>query len=631
MPSLRLIVSSLLLATVSWSCKLDNSSPASPPEARYARPEAVVTELHVKGQGYKPQAATELKFDEPTRRYLLDYARAICDGDKSKARELTRPEGFEDPQAPVIALIYDVDGGRKAHHRADSKDTPLTAQIETAATEVCKRDGRGDQLHLLVVTYTARLPNFGSKGIFDNKVFEPQVYGVAVEYGGRRVEVDPVIQVEANRGSKGVREHINKALGSSIDLFTTENKMIVEIYKVAHFGERRTDGSFVDFYRGHTVLRPEDVTTEMVRERIGLIGDWYRNNIFGSEVVYEYSVSSGSYRDKERTMVRSLMATWVLNRLAFFLDDEELKDLGEEVIEHYLDDYFQIEKSREAGKIIPSTKKLPIGNVVKNRYTSASFVSAAILERDDYARWAGDTAMLMEWTMGFQRDDGVLYTEYPQSQYFMPGHLMLSLAYHYNKLGEPYKQWFDGIYDTYEIPVYQMMELADGRYHPLAPAWFTQPAAAMYHKTGDDRYRDFVYAINDRVVKLHEHNRAEMLHYDYDGILTPKLGYYGNNSVTAAALESLADAAIVARKDGDTDRYKAYTTVVRHTTAYLMRIQFTPDNTYYVKHRERAVGGFKKDMVSSVLWMDNVWHLTSAFIKIYDAKLIDDAQLAPPM
>lgn len=572
-----------------------------------------------------------LELDEAARRYLLDYGRAVCDGDADKARAMTVPAGFKDAQLPVIAVLFDDDGGRKAHHRADPDGSPLTRQIEAAAEAVCDQEGWGDQLHLMVVTYTVRLPNFGVKGVFDYKVFEPQVYGIAVEQGDKRVEIDPLVQVEANQGAKNVRELVNKKLGSSIDLFTTDNGIIVEIYRVAHFGERRSDGGFSDFHRGQTLLRPEDVTTELVRERLGLIGDWYRNNIFGGEVVYEYSTSSGAYREQDRTMVRSLMAAWVLNRLAFFLEDQELKHLGAEVIDHYLDDYFQIEKSREAGKIVPSTKSLPNGNTVKNRYTAASFLSAAMLERTDSTRWSLETKLLMEWVMGFQRDDGVLYTQFPQSQFFMPGHLMLSLAYHYEQLGEPYKQWFDGIYETYERPVYQMMELADGRFHPLAPAWFTQPAASMYHQTGDNRYRDFIYAINDRVVKLHHHNRAEMVHYDYDGVLTPKLGFYGNTSVTAAALESLADAAIVAKKDGDMERYKRYTTAIRSATTYLMRIQFTEDNTYYVKHRERVVGGFKKDMVNSVSWMDNVWHLTSAFIKIHDAKLLDDAPVVAPL
>jgi len=607
-------------------------SPSAQPTERASSTEMVVTEPVAQSGSYKAVRTPEVMIDQESREFLLTYGQAVCSGDLSGAQGLTAPASFTDAPLPVIAVVYGQDGRRKAHHRADTPDTPITKQLEDAVSHVCTDKSSQDQLHLMVVTYTARFPNFGVKGMFEYKVFEPQVYGLAVELGSKRIEYDPALQTEFNHGPKSMRKAINKKLGSSIDLFTNDNNLIVEIYKVAHFGERFTDRSFADFHRGHTILKPEDVTKALVRERIDLIGDWYRNNIFGGEVTYEYSLSSGEYRNQERTMVRSLMATWVLNRLAFFLDDQELKDLGAEVIDHYLDDYFQIEASRKLGKIQPSTISLPNGNLVANRYTAGSFLGAAILERDDHERWARDDQMLMEWAMGFQRPDGILYTQFPQSQYFMPGHLMLSLAYHYDKLGEEaYKTWFDGVYDAYETPVYMMMDLTDTRFHPLAPAWFTQPAAAMYHKTGDNRYRDFIYTINDHVVKLHDHNRRHMVHYDYDGILTPKLGYYGNNSVTAAALESLADAAIVARADGDMDRYKKYLTVVRHTTAYLMRIQYTPDNSYYVQHRERAIGGFKSDMINSISWMDNVWHLTSAFIKIHDNNLLADAPLAEPL
>jgi hypothetical protein len=556
----------------------------------------------------------------------------VCDRGVDSARALDKPATFTDPSAPVIAILYAEEGRRRTQHRADAVDKTITQQIETAAAKVCEDHSRGDQLHLMVVTYTGRFPNFGVKGMFDYKVFEPQVYGLAVEYNGKRIEYDPALQTELNHGPKSLRKEMNSRLQAPIDLFTSANDLIVEIYKVAHFGARRSDGGFTDFHRGHTVLKPEALDKAMVRQRLDLIGDWYRNNIFGGEVVYEYSTAGGRYRNEERTMVRAMMATWVLNRLAFFLDDQQLKDLGEEVIEHYLDAYFQIEDSRKVGKIQPSKISLPNGNTVSNRYTAASFLGAAMLERADHARWARDDQMLMEWAMTFQRPDGILWTQFPQSQYFMPGHLMLSLAYHAEKIDDPaYQQWFESIYQAYETPVYMMLDLADQRFHPLAPAWFTQPAAAMYHKTKDNRYRDFIYAINDHVVELHDHNRRHMVHDDYDGILTPKLGYYGNTSVTAAALESLADAAIVARADGDMDRYKRYITVVRHATAYLFRIQFTPDNTYYVQKRERVIGGFKSDMVNSVSWMDNVWHFTSALIKIHDHDLLADAPVAAPL
>ena len=53
----------------------------------------------------------------------------------------------------------------------------------------------------------------------------------------------------------------------------------------------------------------------------------------------------------------------------------------------------------------------------------------------------------------------------------------------------------------------------------------------------------------------------------------------------------------------------------RHTIAYLIRLQYKPANTYYTQHRERITGGFKTDLFNNQVWMDNVWHLTSALIK----------------
>jgi len=105
-------------------------------------------------------------------------------------------------------------------------------------------------------------------------------------------------------------------------------------------------------------------------------------------------------------------------------------------------------------------------------------------------------------------------------------------------------------------------------------------------------------------------------------MLAPLPGSYGNTAITAAVLESLVDAAYVAKKSGDTTRLQKYTRIIKKTTAYLMRLQYTPANTYYIQNRERVIGGFKTDLLNTKVWMDNVWHLTSAFIKIEKDKLL---------
>lgn len=565
----------------------------------------------------------ELVLSEPSKQGLLRYARALCNGDTAGAKGVTLPAELQSVQAPLILVYYDADGTRRTQRRVDGEQT-LADKVAQAVPQVCRGTPDGF-LHLLVVSYTGRMPNFGVQGLFDNKVFEPQVTGLVLERRGRRAEVDPLEMLERNLGRTGARDFAGRRLGIQPKSFSTYNDLWIEIYRAIHFGEAYPSRQFTNFHRGHRVFTVDDLDRPELARRLALIGEWYRHNVKGGQVTYEYAPAEQETRDAKRTMVRSTMSTWILNRLAFYLNDDELKRLGDQCIDYYLQRYFQIRESLQAGSIQPSEQALPNGNLARNRYTTASFIASAILERADHARREREMAMLMEWAMGFVRDDGLMWTQFAQSQYFMPGQLLLAVAYFYEATrDEKYRTFFDRVFSAYETPLYASMHLGQGRWIPYAPAWFTQPLAKMYEVTKERRYRDMVYAINDRVAKLYEHNARHQVYYDYDGVLNPKLGFYGNNSVTAAGLESLADAALVAQLDGDARRLAAYTTVVRHTTAFLLRLQYLPENTYYIRDRPRVVGGFKRDMVNTVSWMDNVWHLTSAFIKIQERGLLPE-------
>ena len=199
------------------------------------------------------------------------------------------------------------------------------------------------------------------------------------------------------------------------------------------------------------------------------------------------------------------------------------------------------------------------------------------------------------------------------------------MAYLYEKTrDEKLKAFLEKSFLAYEAPLYDMMKLGPMNYAPYAPAWFTQPFAKMYELTSNPRYSELVFAINDRVVMWYRQNSEYQVYPDYDGNLEAKPGFYGNNSITSASLESLCDAAHIARLVGDSERYQRYQKVIRRATAFLLRLQYTPENTYYVKNKEKVVGGFKKDLVNNLVWMDNVWHLSSAFMKIQKNQLLDE-------
>jgi hypothetical protein len=595
---------------------------------------------------YSPQ---EITLSEIEKKQILNYVRLIYENKVDQAKALKLSPKLLKLKAPVILFAFSDEGRLEASFRQDDMSKGFKQGLKIATAKLKMQSSKNvtkkyqskflkgfkgkisqyktqpDYLHVMVVSYTGKLINFGIKGIFDNKVYEPHVTGLVYELNGKRQEINPLESLIGNLGPKGARNYLAKQLEIDAKKMPGNNDLKLEIYRVIHFGERFPDGKFTNYHRGHEYFTAKQVGYEELLKRLKLIGEWYSNNVKKGEVVYEYHPATGTYDDSKRTMVRSTMSVWVLNRLAVFLKDDKLKKLGKETLDFYLERFFQMKASKVAGKIIPSTVPLKksVNEIAKNRYTAASFLVAAILERGAFAEYKQEVELLVDWFLKYQREDGVFKTQFGQSQYFMPGQLLLAVAYLYEETkDQKYLKFFEKSYAAYERSLKDMMHLGPKHYAPYAPAWFTQPVAKMYELTKDKKYRDMVFLINDRVEKWYELNTENAAYFDYDGILAPKAGHYGNNSVTAAALESLADAAYVAKLSGDTQRFQKYSKVVKQTTAYLMRLQYTPANTYHVRKRSRVVGGFKTDLVNTKVWMDNVWHLTSAFMKIYNHKLL---------
>jgi len=575
----------------------------------------------------------ELTLSEETQRALLARVRAAWDGDEA-GLAVPPPEQAVGTGNPLILTAFSRDGRLLAWERADDPAGGLHDKVDRLAASVRGRVGAeaGDVfLHLMVVSYTGRFPNFGIKGLFDNKVYEPRVTGLVYERGGKRAELTPLEVLHDNLGPRGSRTTLARRLGFEPKRMSRLNDLWIEIYRVIHVGEGLPDRRFVRYHRGHEVFTAEQVDADAVHASLKLVGEWYRHNVIDGEVTYQFDPSARRYLNHKRSMIRPTMASWILNRLSVFLGDEELRRLGEVTIRFYFDRYFQMERSLEAGRILPSPVKTKKGEVVANRYTAASFVAAAILERGEYDRFRREADLLMEWVMAQRRDDGVFRTQYANSQYFMPGQALLAVAYFYEHTKEErYRDFFFETLDAYAEPLRAMMYLGDQRYGPYAPAWFSQPFTKMWELTRDERLRDLVFRINDRVVKWYDLNTRHKAYWDQDGILGPKYGFAGNNSITAASLESLVDAAWLARESGDRERLARYLRAIRPTIAYLMRLQYTPTNTYYVRDRDKVTGGFKQDLHNNLLWCDNVWHLSSAFMKVHRWGLLDEPLPEPP-
>ncbi len=578
-------------------------------------------------------ALTEVALSPAKQKALLQHCRRVFDTGKRTAPPPNAGR-LAELRIPLILTIFSHNGELLLTRRLDDAKSALTdkaARLALAAREALP-PGQLNQvyLHLMVVSFRAQLPNFGITGVFDWRAYESRVTGVAYTYQGKRAEITPLESLYWNYGPKMTRAKLARAVDINPKKMPEKNDLEVEIYRVIHFGESPPDGDFQRYFRGHRILRAEDVDQALVRESLQWIAHWYKNNVIDGEVTYEFEPTKRRYRNYKRTMVRTTMAMWILNRLAFHLDDPELKRLGRESLEHYLEIYLRMDKSLQKDELTPSPNPLPNGDKVRNRYTAASFIIAAIVERGEQEAYKREIALILDWLKQFEKPDGTLRTQYGQSQFFMPGQLLLALASLYEATSGPeVKQRFERIYSAYERPLLQLMHLGNKRFTPYAPAWYTQPAALMHELTGENNYRKLVYRINDPIPRICRMNSIDEIHYDYDGMLAPRAHSQGNTSITAASLESLVDAAHVARLNNDSERRKTYVDTIRRACAFLLRLQYVPANTYFIRNKKPVLGAFKKDMVNNTVWMDNVWHFTSALIKI-DQRRLFEADNAKP-
>lgn len=586
----------------------------------------------------------ELRLDEGQKNRVLTYARALLEREARGPAAARAPfPGLAKVMNPVIVSLFSAHGELLISKRVDDGKLSLPLKVAGCIREIkkspeflrarerytqLKKRGKGERfpdfIHIMVVSYTGLFPNFGIRGIFDYRVYEPQVTGLVFRWRGRRVELTPLDALVNNLGPKGATRHLATELGIGHEDLVSLNDLSVEIYRVIHFGEAYPHREFTNYHRGHKVFTADEVSYDELMKRLTWIARWYKNNVLRGQVTYEYYPSLGIKVEKTRSMTRSVMAVWVLNRLACFLGDPELKALGKETIDFYLERYFNIAESKKRGKLIPSKTPLARGDTAKQKWSSAGFLVAAILARGELEKYSREVRLLMDWAMGFQKGSGIFWTDFGQNQYFQPGHMLLTVSSLYEKTRDKrYLKFFERSFRAYKRPLDDMMYLGNRLYAPYAPAWFTLPFAKMYELTGDERFRDMVFKINDRVVKWYGINAAHQVYYDYDGILAPIAGHWGNTSITAASLESLCAAAQVARLSHDMDRYTRYTEVIPRTAAYLMRLQYLPVNTYYIQFRDRVIGGFKTSLIDNKSWMDNVWHLTNTFMKIYNKRLLD--------
>jgi hypothetical protein len=216
-----------------------------------------------------------------------------------------------------------------------------------------------------------------------------------------------------------------------------------------------------------------------------------------------------------------------------------------------------------------------------------------------------------------QQDDGSYKTDFLSKKNsgvdYFPGEAMLCLMklYYHTKN----KQYLDSVDKAF--PFYR----AYWRKHKKSAfvPWHTQTYLLLYQETKNKEVADFAFEMNDWLI-----NKYQIVESRYADEIggAPK---NGPKISMSAYMEGIADAYQLAVMADDEFHMKKYLDSAGKGTRFLCQIQFTQNNTFFLKNPPKAIGGFMFSLRDTNIRCDNTQHSMLALMKVAAYGIFDES------
>jgi len=383
-------------------------------------------------------------------------------------------------------------------------------------------------------------------------------------------------------------------------------EITVKKYDTITYWGNRTQ-KIQDLYRYNILVDAEDLDNHRILESITWAKEWFLNNRNKETglLEYRYRPSRNKY-SKKNNHVRQLGALWALTELRSYLHTDEFDELITKTLNHYLQ--FKIDRQNPTGE---TYSFLSINGKAK-----LAFNAFIIYALTNYADYPEKELLLNHFARGIlhqQNADGSYRTYFESDKNtgtdFYPGEAMLALT----KL---YKQTRDNKYINSvkkAFPYYR--DYWRNKKNTAFIPWHTSADLMLYQETNNPEIIDFIFEMNDWLIDTHQIQEHQFA--DLTGAFTKKAPRYS----TSSYMESINDAYSLAKQIGDKPHQKKYADSIRKGTRFILQTQFTPDNVFYLKAPEKAIGGFKESLVNNRQRIDFTQHAVIALIKALENDL----------
>jgi rhamnogalacturonyl hydrolase YesR len=214
-----------------------------------------------------------------------------------------------------------------------------------------------------------------------------------------------------------------------------------------------------------------------------------------------------------------------------------------------------------------------------------------------------------------QNDDGSYNTYFTRNttsgQDYYPGEAMLALMKLYQSTGGD--KYINSVEKAF--PYYRSY-WRNNKNTAFVP-WHSQVYYLLYNETKDSELARFVFEINDWLIDNYQIQ---------DDAYPDKTGGFPKQNPRNSAssyMEGINAAYSLAVAVNDQVHIDKYYNSIRIGARFILQMQFTDNNSFYLENSIRAVGGFKESLTTNDQRNDYTQHAVMALMKIYKNNIFD--------
>ena len=343
-----------------------------------------------------------------------------------------------------------------------------------------------------------------------------------------------------------------------------------------------------------------------VKDSYDLAENWFLNNQKENGIFYYiYEPKTRLYPDKNNA-IRQLMASRLLAELAS--EDSSLEERHKRNLDFIFKHWYREEN--DVGYIYLYDKSKLGANAMALR---------ALVYSPFFGEFRNEAENLARGIISLMNENGSFFPWYVEPEYgydqerlltFYSGEALLALV-------EYYKKTDDGIYleaaiRGQEFYLGRYVEELKYNYYPAYVPWHTLSLYELYDVTGDAKYAEAVFILNDELLKIQDTENFVGRFYsdEYPEYGTP------HSASDGVYTEGLAYAHELSRRLGDREHEKKYKKALRLAVSNLISLQYedVEDDGDIL----RLKGAFRYRNTDSRIRIDTTQHTMDAYRKILE-------------